>query len=819
MEIEIARSATALWQETKIQNLISKIQNPSWAVWVGAFILTVYLGLLPFVERTWRATGDEPHYLLTAHSLVHDGDFDLANNYAQLDYLNFYFSKDITPQIRLGPSGQQILDHQLALPVLIAPAYALAGREGVLLFQALLGALLAALTFKLAWLVSQDKFASLLATLFVALSPPLLMYNYLVYPELLGAVLATLVLYYAVSQGRATPASFVLILFSLVTLPWLNRRFVPLAILLALLIAWAWRGKLEGWRDGRSEGRPFLQPLRSTTQRFASSPFHFFASPLFLLGATALSIGLLLWFNSQLIEVGQADITAPTITSLFWDRVGRGLVGWLVDQQRGLFIFAPIYIFALWGMPFLLNDSLRRRQRHWFVVLPILLSLAVTAVAGGFWIAWELGPRFLVVALPGVAPLLALAWRSYSRQKVWRGLAWLLFGLSLANTLVILQNPELPYKSSLPLYYAEKLGLPLAEWLPDLAAYERLGPAIGSISTEAQVVDENGEMTWLAQPGSPVSIIRSGPLPDLSFGHYRLAWQLRTDPGVTPDTELVRLSLKTSGGGQVFNRIITAADLPADGSYGQVSYSWLNPNVDRWRTPLVLNAVSSGEARIWAKDILFTPDPFYGWVWPYLLLAILLAAAWLAWFRHPETVPLALKQEQVNRGGGVAVALWGLTLILPMAAGGWLVYQQQQTGQTYTAVELSHLAGRAVADPQAAGGQAWLVDPLVDPPQKAIYGPFEILDAGRYRVAFRLKLPQAAGAGQDLARLEVTATANFDQLIAQPLRAEHFAKLNVYHDFVLTIANPRRQALSFEVYYLGVSPLLIDRVTISKVAE
>ncbi|MBE7553408.1 MAG: hypothetical protein HS126_20245 [Anaerolineales bacterium] len=795
MEIEIARSATALWQETKIQNLKSRLQNPAWAVWVGAFVLTTYLGLLPFVERTWRATGDEPHYLLTTHSLVHDGDFDLANNYAQLDYLNFYFSKDITPQIRLGPSGQQILDHQLALPVLVAPAYALAGREGVLLFQVLLGALLAALTFKLAWLVSQDEFASLLATLFVALSPPLLMYNYLVYPEMLGAVLTTLVLYYAVSQNRATPASFVLILFSLITLPWLNRRFVPLAMLLALLIVWAWRGELRGWKARRLEG----------------------GATLFFPAATVLSIGLLLWFNSQLIEVGQADITAPTITSLFWDRVGRGLVGWLVDQQRGMFIFAPIYIFAGWGLPFLLKDHLR--QRHWWVILPFLLSLGVTAVAGGFWIAWELGPRFLVVALPGLAPLLALAWRIYSRHKVWRGLALLLFGLSLSNTLVILQNPELPYKSSLPLYYAEKFGLPLTEWLPDLAAYERIGPATEAISTEAQIVDESGEMAWLAQPGSPVSLVRSGPLPDLSFGHYHLTWQLRTDPGVAPDTELVRLSLKTSGGGQIFNKIITAADLPADGSYGQLSYSWLNPNVDRWRTPLVLNAVSSGKARVWAKGILFTPDPFYGWLWPYLLLAILLAAALLAWFRHRhENVSLVLSQQR-NRRGGVAVVLWGLTLILPVTAGGWLVYQQQQSSQTYTAAELSHLAGRAVADPQAAGGQAWLVDPQFDPPQKAIYGPFQIFDAGRYRVAFRLKLPQAAATDQDLARLEVAATANFDRLITQALRAEHFSKPNIYHDFVLTVANPRRQALSFEVYYLGVAPLSVDRVTITRVAE
>ena len=30
---------------------------------------------------------------------------------------------------------------------------------------------------------------------------------------------------------------------------------------------------------------------------------------------------------------------------------------------------------------------------------------------------------------------------------------------------------------------------------------------------------------------------------------------------------------------------------------------------------------------------------------------------------------------------------------------------------------------------------------------------------------------------------------------------------------------PRRQALSFEVYYLGVAPLLIDQVTMTRAAE
>lgn len=34
-------------------------------------------------------SGDEPHYLLIAHSLLHDKDIDLANNYARQDYAKY----------------------------------------------------------------------------------------------------------------------------------------------------------------------------------------------------------------------------------------------------------------------------------------------------------------------------------------------------------------------------------------------------------------------------------------------------------------------------------------------------------------------------------------------------------------------------------------------------------------------------------------------------------------------------------------------------------------------------------------------------------
>jgi hypothetical protein len=766
--------------KTVFSSIGAFIYSPGWPLVIGITVAAVYLVLLPYIERTWRATGDEPHYLLTAHSLVADLDFDLTNNYDQLDYLAFYFSRDIDPQIRTNAAGQQILDHQLGLPVIIAPAYALGGRWGVLACQAILGGLLAALTFKLAAFVSRDERASLLATLLIALSPPLLMYHYLVYPELIGALLTTLVLYFIISRSQPTPAIVAVVILSLLALPWLNRRFVPLAVVLALLIVWAWRQK------------------------------SIWFGVLGLL-TTLVSIFLLGWFHSQLDQPVRADIIAPPEASVFWSRLGRG-IGWLLDQQRGLFIFAPIYIFTLWGLPLVIYDSYRHSSRHWLVVIPFLVSLSVTILAAGYYVAWELGPRSLVVALPALAPLLALAWRYYGRHKVWVGLSLVLVALSLVNSLVILRNPELPYKSSLPIFYADKLGWPWPELLPDLAGHARVSP--GQATTEAVVI-ENGEPVWFAEAGGPVTLAKSDPLGQLPFGHYRLTWPVRVEPGLPPATELMRLSANFLGGGPLFNQVVTAADLPQDGSYGLVKYVFFNPNVDRWRTPLVFRVVSTGQSDIRGKDIIFSPQPFFAWFLPYFYLLLIGAGAFVTWshFRSGNSSELLSDSKPLFVWPGVIG--WGLLLVVSLGTFGFLLYQNNQNARTYDVTRLYHLVGQRLDDPTASDGRGWLVDPLVDPPQKAVYGPFDIYDRGEYHIAFRMKLAQVANTDQPVVYLRVT-DATDAALFTQPIRADHFSEPDRYHDFVLVVDNPRRQALSFEVDYLGVAALVIDEVTITE---
>ncbi|MEM7342854.1 MAG: hypothetical protein AAF485_01300 [Chloroflexota bacterium] len=760
---------------------------------IATLIISIYLILLPFVHRTWRTTGDEPHYLLAAHSLVTDSDFDLTNNYTQLDYLNFYLSQDIAPQIRLNPAGQQILNHQLGLSVLIAPAYAVANRFGVLLFQALLGGLLAAVTFRLAATISRDEQAAFLATLFVSLSPLLLIYPYLVYPELIAALLVTTILYYLISRDEASLGVALLVVAALILLPWLNRRFWPLALLLAGMVAWIWRGR-GAWKS-------WISPIGVAS-----------------LLLTGLSLAVLLWFNSQLSAPTRTDFVTPDGV-LIWNRLSRG-IGWLLDQQRGLLIYAPIYIFALWGLPYLIQNSLSHRRRDWIIVIPFFLSLGVTSAAGGFWVAWELGPRFLVVALPALAPLIALAWRYYRQNVALVLFALLLFAISVVNSWVIIQNPELPYKSSLALFYGEKLGLPLTEILPDLAGYA----TIAAVEGAPQVLVEAGEPVWAADAGNPTRLLQTEPLYELPFGHYQLSWSLQTDSPQPPDTELVRLSIKFLGGGSLLNHNIMAAEIPSAGTYHQVSHSFLNTNVDRWRTPMVLSAVSSGATGLQAGVLRFQPDPFYAVVLPYLYLTILIAAALLTWVWSRRSRVSDVNNNKLWNAYKPfwpvpAMAIWGIIGVFPLIAVGYVATQQTQTSRVYDVNEFLHFVGQPIADAAAEDGRAWRVDPAIDPPQKAIYGPFDIYEPGRYQVTFLMKATDILDTDQALARLQVNATANFEELVTQTLEPKHFSKPDLYHHFVLPVDNPRRQALSFDVHYLGVAPLVIDGVLIEKVAD
>jgi hypothetical protein len=146
-----------------------------WLLCFGVYAST--LGMHAFARSDYSS--DEPHYLLTAKSLVDDHNADLLDEYRSRAYDDFY-PYGLQPQ---GTLTKGFLNEPggVGFPLLIAPAYAVGGAKGVELFVAGLMALAVVLAYALALRVVPDPWAGG-ATLAVALSPPLLGYGTAVYP-------------------------------------------------------------------------------------------------------------------------------------------------------------------------------------------------------------------------------------------------------------------------------------------------------------------------------------------------------------------------------------------------------------------------------------------------------------------------------------------------------------------------------------------------------------------------------------------------------------------------------------------------------------
>src|SRR3954469_8211600 len=193
------------------------------ALWLLLFaVYASTLGMHAFGRSDYG--GDEPHYLLTAKSLVEDRSPPLRDEYATRAYAEFY-PYDLEPHGSLT-EGRVNEPHGVGFPLLIAPAYAIAGAKGVEVMLAALAALAMLLAYSLAVRVVPDPWA-LGATLALGLSPPMLAWSTAVYPELAAAVAlcgaALLALRVAARPTRrAAYGCFGLI----AALPWLEPKFL-----------------------------------------------------------------------------------------------------------------------------------------------------------------------------------------------------------------------------------------------------------------------------------------------------------------------------------------------------------------------------------------------------------------------------------------------------------------------------------------------------------------------------------------------------------------------------------------------------------------
>ncbi|MEM7349490.1 MAG: hypothetical protein AAF657_01705 [Acidobacteriota bacterium] len=283
--------------------------------------LIVYLAIQPWSSQHRQPDGDEPYYLLITHSLAHDLDLDLTNNYAA-DWRRF-MDRRIEPQPGdpLGPQGEKYSRHSFLLPLALAPAYRIAERAGAMALMAVMTAALAWMLLRLAHhYAPRCPGAALLAYGLFAFSPPLLLYSYQIWVEVPAALLLTLALDRLLVLRQAQRISWrqlALLVVPIAILPILKLRF---GLLIGPLLLLVW------WR---------LRNLRATLAWGLGS----------LGGLAAGLLAFNLWRFGNPLRIYQWSILDLSVYSA--GDFLRGAIGIFYDAAFGLFGCAPIWLLLL----------------------------------------------------------------------------------------------------------------------------------------------------------------------------------------------------------------------------------------------------------------------------------------------------------------------------------------------------------------------------------------------------------------------------------------------------------------------------------------
>ncbi|MGA2370384.1 MAG: hypothetical protein ACLPPV_10765 [Candidatus Korobacteraceae bacterium] len=378
---------------------------------------------------------DEIHYTLLTYSLIHDHDFNLSNNYGERDYIEqfpshipgYWASASDMESIRREPhvvttfKGQQLLWHDIGLPILLIPGYALAKRLGAQLTIAVIASLIPVAAVDIALLLGAGVIPSIIAAMVFTLTPPVYIFAQTVLAEVLGgAAIAWITL--AFLKYRQHPADWRLleagIWFGL--LPWICIRFwvleFPLFLVIAAYIASQHR---RAW-------------LR-------------LGSKLLFLGLPVVaSLVVFAWFdhchfNTYLPNAGYRIL--QTSMPQFWNRPYQGLLGLLFDVNYGLAPIAPLYVVGFAGVLLLLR---RDRWSAAALILSFAGYVGFLSFSEYWWGGWSPGGRYLVSAIVFLVPAAALA---FTPRSIWSIAPLALW--TLAIDLIFMSDPH----SRWPAYY------------------------------------------------------------------------------------------------------------------------------------------------------------------------------------------------------------------------------------------------------------------------------------------------------------------------------------------------------------------------------
>jgi len=357
-------------------------------IFVFSFVVYVLIGFR--VTNQLVPSGDEPHYLLVAHSILHDHDLKIDNNYTQRHYQSF-LRGELDPHLSLAKDGTVYSVHLPGLPLLILPGYMFYGRQGAVICINLLAALLAVQLYLLAFSITQNKGFSLILWFVTSFTSPLLILSSQIYPAIPTALFV--ITAYRISHSRrAEKVTQSLLLGSVLAfIPWQNQRVALLAILLFiyhLAVSWI---RIKKQRIESNERRI------SFLKFFMCQPSVFLPTIVFALSGIVMATSFYAVYGSPLPTALHASTQFTDFFSLEIF-LKEGLLGNMIDQATGVLIFAPYYVFFFAGLFLLLRRDLIRTLLLIAVILTVYVPCG--AFVRGWRGAWSPVSRYMVAIIP-----------------------------------------------------------------------------------------------------------------------------------------------------------------------------------------------------------------------------------------------------------------------------------------------------------------------------------------------------------------------------------------------------------------------------------
>lgn len=310
--------------------------------------ISVGIALAVYASTHWLPpTGDEPHYLILADSLVSDFDVDLQNNYER-DAKTWRIYGPIQPHMRRHAWGWMPY-HTPGLSALLAIPFAIGGTPGARVALCLLAGLL---PWSLVTWLRRDMPATTAAwlTFGLTISFPFSFGAQQIYPDLVAGVLSLALCLWLLRDNGGSTQRLAWAGFWLASglLPWLNVKYAATTVVFAA-------GGLGAARRARRAGQ---------TERARAA----------LTSAWLVALGPLLmaafnvWAYESILGGRRSDeLTRSPMRALMM------FLGLHLDQGQGMFVQQPLLLLGVAGLPL----TARSRPRFTLFWAALYASLIV----------------------------------------------------------------------------------------------------------------------------------------------------------------------------------------------------------------------------------------------------------------------------------------------------------------------------------------------------------------------------------------------------------------------------------------------------------